>query len=57
MIYIIDELILFITNPLGSLIAMMLILYAEKAIIKNIKENKGYNHATKLKIKMAASPA
>ena len=49
--YLADDFVLLIINPLGSLMVMLIILYAEKNIIKNIKINGKYNHAVHVKIK------
>ena len=51
MIYIIDELVLFLINPFGMLIIFASLLYAEKIIIKNLKDSGGYNNAVRVKIR------
>ena len=50
MIYIIDEFVLFLMNPFGMFILFASFLYAEKNIIKNLKDA-GYGHAVHVKIR------
>jgi len=51
MIYIIDELVLLLVNPFGMFLVMASLLYAEKTLIQNLKNNSEYNRAVHVKIR------